>query len=275
MALSETQLRFFADFIKKEVGIIYEPQNYYQLEKRLEELCAGQGVANTAELYLLAQKGIVGDLKINLLNKATNNETLFFRDPKVYTAFESLILNSLKINHPGVNLYRIWSAASSFGQEPYSIAITVNEFLQKNPGFPRFEILATDFADHAVARTKEAVYSQLEIQRGLSAPRMIKNFKKGEDDKLWILNHEIKSMVQCRKQNLLDSFAGLGQFDIIFCRYVLIYQDTAKKKEIVERLEKALCPKGFLVLGASESLMGLTEAFNMVSHEGAIFYQKK
>lgn len=201
MTLSKPQIKFFADFIQTELGIVYTEPNYYQLEKRLDDVAKALSLPSSIDLHTQAIQGIAGSLKQLLLNIATNNETSFFRDPKVFQIFENFVLPGLKKNNPKALLYRIWSAASSFGQEPYSIAMAVSEFQAKNPGHPRFEILATDIADHALAKAKTGVYSQLEVQRGLAAPRLVKYFKNSEDTS-WALQHEIKSMVRFDKLNL-------------------------------------------------------------------------
>lgn len=274
MQLTDSQLKFFADYIEKELGIVYSAANYFQLDQRVEKIAQYLGMPDKMSVYERGLKeGIHGAFKSYLLDVATNNETSFFRDPKIFSALENSVLPQLKINNPSNFIFRIWCSASSFGQEPYSIAILVHEFLKKNPGHPRFEIIATDIADHALKRCSEAKYSQLEVQRGMSAARLVKYFTKVDEDH-WQLNDEIRRMVQFRKQNLLDPFSGLGSFDLILCRYVLIYQDTARKKQIIERIEKQINPKGFLSLGASESALGLTKELKQQSLDGAILYQK-
>lgn len=275
MALSPGQLDFFAEFIKKESGIVYEKSNHYQLEQRLEKIADQLSLKDSTELFLKASReGIVGDFKMLLLDQATNNETSFFRDPKIYNAFEKHILPKICEDHPKALLYRIWSCATSFGQEPYSLAMLVTDFANARPGIPRFEIQGTDYSETAVKRTKEGRYSQLEVQRGLPTPLLVKHFTKSEDN-YWTLSPAIRSMVSVKKYNLLDSFAGMGLFHVIFCRYVLIYQDVEKKKDIIQRIVKQLAPKGFLVLGASESALGLSSELDQVLFDGVVFYQKK
>lgn len=152
MALSDLKLKFFADYIQKEIGIIYAPQVYFQLEQRLEKIAEYLAIPGPEEVYQKALKeGITGDFKQYLLDIATNNETSFFRDPKVFLAIENKILEAFQKEQPKSFVsYRIWCCAASFGQEPYSIAMLVYEFLKKNPGHPRIEIIATDIADHAL-----------------------------------------------------------------------------------------------------------------------------
>ena len=275
MGLSDNQIKFFADYIQKELGIVYSPAVYFQLEQRIEKIAQFFGWANAEEVYRKAlSQGITGDFKQYLLDIATNNETSFFRDPKVWNAFEKIILPGLQVSQPKSFSYRIWCTAASFGQEPYSIAMLVHEFLKKNPGHPRIEIIASDIADHALKRCKEGRYTQLEVQRGLGAQRLIQYFN-NDGDGFWSLKPEIKNMVDFRKQNLLEPFLGLGTFNIISCRYVLIYQDGEKKKEIIKRLEKTLSPSGMLILGASESALGISgDLQQTIISEGVIGYKK-
>jgi chemotaxis protein methyltransferase CheR len=150
----------------------------------------------------------------------------------------------------------------------------VHEFLKKNPGHPNIEITATDIADHALKRCKEARYSQLEVQRGLSTSRILQYFDKETDDS-WQLKSEIRNRVIFKKLNLLDSFQAMGQFNLILCRYVLIYQESEKKKAIVRKLEDCLLNQGSLILGASESAMGLSQILKQEAIDGFIYYQKK
>lgn len=273
--LPNSQLKYFANFIEKELGIIYTEQVYYQLDQRLEKVAKYLGLKDATALYAHAvDKGISGDFKAYLLDISTNNETSFFRDPNIYNALENHILPTLKAEYPSSFTYRIWSAASSFGQEPYSVAMLSYEIRQKNPDFPRIEIVGTDISDQALTRCRGAKYSQLEVQRGLPAARLVKYFTKSNESE-WQLKPEITSIVDFSKKNLLDSFATMGKFHIILCRYVLIYQDTEKKKDILNRLIQCLHPKGYLIMGGSESPFGLSQDIEQVSFNNAIFYRKK
>lgn len=274
MSASNVSLKFFADFIEKELGIVYLPENYYQLDQRLKQIAEYLSLPDQTAVYLKATKeGISGDFKQFLLDTATNNETSFFRDPKVFAAIEHEVLPNLQKNFPTNFSYRIWCCAASFGQEPYSLAMLVHEFLAQNPNHPPIEIIATDIADHALKRCQNACYSQLEVQRGLSAQRLVSYFSKNEKDQ-WLLNSEIKNRVKFQKQNLLEPFLGLGLFHLILCRYVLIYQDNIRKNQIISKLEKCLWPKGQLFLGASESALGVSNQLDQVNYNGVVCYQK-
>jgi chemotaxis protein methyltransferase CheR len=185
-----------------------------------------------------------------------------------------VILPQINSTFPKPITYRIWCAASSFGQEPYSVAILANEFNRANPASPRFDIIGTDIADHALARCKQGTYSNLEVQRGLTATRISQNFTKTDNDH-WQLKPEVKNMVQFQKLNLLEPYLGMGMFNLILCRYVLIYQDQDRKKAIIQKLERCLVPGGFLILGASESALGLSDRLVQTNLENVIAYQKQ
>ena len=273
--LANHRIKFFADFIEKELGIIYAEHVYYQLQQRLEKVAEHLGVKDTDTLYEQAvEKGITGEFRAFLLDISTNNETSFFRDTSIYNALENFIIPQLKKDFPTVFTYRVWSAASSTGQEPYSIAMLAHEARQQDPTLPRIEIKGTDISDKALARCRAGRYSQLEISRGLSQARLERYFTKTEDSQFQV-KPEISSLVDFSKQNLLDGFSNLGKFHIILCRYVLIYQDTAKKKQILGRLVNALHPRGFLIMGGSESAIGLSTDLEQVEHKGAVFYRAK
>lgn len=274
MALNSQQLKFFADFIQKELGIVYSHENYFQLEKRILEISKQLQLPSEEALYDKAQSGISGHFRQLLLDVATNNETSFFRDPKIFRAIENHVIPDIVQKFPKLSVIRIWCAASSFGQEPYSLAMLLAEMKVKNPRLPRFEIVATDISQAALNRAKEGKYSQLEVQRGLPAALLAKYFTKSKDD-MWTVKPEIRISVQFKTQNLLDPLNGLGQFEIVLCRNVLIYQTESKKKEIIGEVTKRISGQGALILGAAESLLGLSDKFDQVLKEGAVFFSRK
>lgn len=275
MSLSNSEIKYFADYIESQLGIVYVPENYYQLEIRLKNIADFLNLPDAKAVYLKAtSEGIDGAFKQFLLDTSTNNETSFFRDLKMFQTVEQVLLPKLQILFPKSFNYRIWCCAASFGQEPYSLAMLVHEFLEKNPLHPPIEIMATDIADHALKRCEQGMYSQLEVQRGLSSSRLVKYFTKNESDQ-WILKSEIKNRVKFQKQNLVEPFIGMGMFHLIFCRYVLIYQDNERRKQIIKRLERCLQPSGHLILGASESALGVSETLKHIAEGNVVFYQRQ
>jgi len=167
----------------------------------------------------------------------------------------------------GKNHVRIWSAACSTGQEPYSIAMTVKEEAAKYPGM-QVEIYATDLAEKVLERSRSGAYTQFEVQRGLPIMLLMKYFTQTANN-TWQVNDAIKSMVKFAPANLLTSFAALGRFDVIFCRNVLIYFDEKTKSDVLDRMAVILNPPGYLLLGGAESTTGLTKKFNaLMEHRG-------
>src|SRR5262249_39276097 len=180
------------------------------------------------------------------------NETFFSRKKSPFDHLRDTILPQLVPARTNRRALRIWSAASSTGQEPYSIAMCLREFGPALSGW-RIEIVATDLSQEVLEKSKAGIYSQFEVQRGLPIQMLVKYFK--QTGELWQLNADIRGMVQHRQLNLLHDFSGLGKFDIIFCRNVLIYFDQDTKIRIFERLSKMLEADGTLMLGAAETVV--------------------
>lgn len=275
MATTDAVLKYFAEIIEKELGIVYSAQNFFQLEKRLDVIAKNLGLASPVEVQQKAIKdGITGVFRQMLLDTATNNETQFYRDPKIYNAIEKFVVPEVKKANPAMMMMRFWSCASSFGQEPYSLAMLLTEMAAKDKTLPRFDITATDISDHALERAKSGMYSQLEIQRGLPAQLMVKYFKKNEKDE-WQLTPQIRNLVRFQKMNLLSIQGISGPMDVVLCRNVLIYQRDDKKREILSNISKLISKKGFLILGAAESLIGLSNDYDNIFAEGVVVYRKK
>ncbi len=267
-------LKFFSAYIEREIGIVYADHNAFQLRNRLDEICKLVGEPDIHALHRSAKGGIAGAFKQLLVDVATNNETSFFRDPKVFRAIEETILPELLELYPNNESIQIWSAASSTGQEAVSLAILLEEAkLKLKRGFD-FHIVGSDISERALAKARDGVYSQLEVQRGLPAALMIKYFSKDERDR-WVFRPALRQKTEFKKQNLKDPFSKIGQFGMVLCRNVLIYQNVESKKEILGRITKQLIPGGFLLLGSGESLIGLSQDYQQVGVEGAVIYRKK
>jgi len=203
-------------------------------------------------------KGGSSALINQVVEAMTTNETFFFRDKVPFDHLRDTIMPEVLRARAARKSLRIWCAAGSTGQEPYSIAMCLKEMGAALAGW-RVEILATDLSQEVLEKSKAGIYSQFEVQRGLPIQLLVKYFKQmGE---LWQINADIRGMVQHRQLNLLHDFSQLGVFDVIFCRNVLIYFDQDTKSRIFARLAKAIEPDGFLVLGAAETVVGLTEVF--------------
>jgi chemotaxis protein methyltransferase CheR len=206
---------------------------------------------------------------------ATNNETSFFRDPTIFSMLTQTLVPALKTQNPGLNRIQFWSAAGSTGQEAYSIAMAMDQARNKDAGLPDFDILVSDVSERVLNRSKDGVYTQLEVQRGLSARTLIDYFDK-EGEASWKAKDKLRNKLRFKKINLLEPFpSNLGTFDIIFCRNVLIYQSLENKVAVVAQLLKFLKEGGFLVLGAAESMLGVSSEVEQVRFENAVAYQKK
>jgi chemotaxis protein methyltransferase CheR len=188
----------------------------------------------------------------------TTNETFFFRDKVPFDHFRDSIMPEILQARAARKSIRIWCAAGSTGQEPYSLAMCLKEMAAALTGW-RVEIIATDLSQEVLEKSKSGIYSQFEVQRGLPIQMLVKYFK--QTGEFWQINADIRAMVQHRQLNLLHDFSQLGSFDVIFCRNVLIYFDQETKINIFGRLAKATEPDGFLVLGAAETVVGLTDVF--------------
>ena len=273
-------IAFFSQFIENETGIRYSQENAYQLESRLEAIAKQLGYPGVFALYEAAKAGLPSLSRQHLIDTATNNETFFFRDPHIFEAFaQHMVPAAIKQLAPAQKL-RVWSAAASTGQEVFSLVMS---HLEKAPTqWPHInvEFLATDVSVSVLKKAESGVYTQLEVQRGLSEERLGRYFKPCVSESLsglncWIVNPEVRRAVQFKQLNLLSFFEDVGAFHIIFIRNMLIYQSIENKKKILSRVTQKLLPGGFLVLGAAESLIGITEEFTSVKHgETAIFYQK-
>jgi chemotaxis protein methyltransferase CheR len=269
---TEVILPFFAKYIESELGIIYAEHNYFQLQNRLEDIAKLLGVNCIKKLYDQSQGEINGQFKQLLLDVATNNETSFFRDPKVFKAIENVLLSDSERSARGVRPLRIWSAASSTGQEALSIAIMLKEWSLAHSTEIHFSITGTDISERVLARAQAAQYTQLEIQRGLPAAYLVKYFTKDLNDR-WTANSDLTRNIRFQKLNLLDPFQFGSSFDLILCRNVLIYQSVKSKIEVLNRMSRVLLPGGYLALGSGESLLGLSQSFTQVNSDGAVLYR--
>jgi chemotaxis protein methyltransferase CheR len=201
------------------------------------------------------ERGLHPGLDKEVVQAMTINETYFFRDKVPFDKLRDVFLPELITSRANRRTLRIWCAASSTGQEPYSIAMILDEFASRMPGW-RIEVMATDISEAVLTKARAGIYSQFEVQRGLSTAQLLKHFTQVRED--WQLNQNIRSKVTFRQFNLLDDYKALGQFDIIFCRNVLIYFDPNRKSDILNRMSRILAEDGLIALGASESVLGLS-----------------
>ena len=248
---------YLRKLLKERSGLDLSADKQYLVESRLIPLARRAGLSGIAELVQKMKNG-ADALITDVVEAMTTNETFFFRDKIPFDHLRDTILPQLVPARTNRRALRIWSAASSTGQEPYSIAMCLREFGAALSGW-RIEIVATDLSQEVLEKSKAGIYSQFEVQRGLPIQMLVKYFK--QTGELWQLNADIRGMVQHKQLNLLHDFSGLGKFDIIFCRNVLIYFDQDTKIRIFERLSKMLEADGTLMLGAAETVVGISDAF--------------
>lgn len=266
-------LHYFAKYIEAEVGIIYSEHNYFQLQNRLEEIAKLNGIPTIEIMYQKCQLGFCDKFKQNLLDLATNNETSFFRDPKVFKAIENIIIRLASENKSIPDNLRIWSAASSTGQEAISTAILISEYNEKMNTSIQFSITGTDVSERVLSKAKDGRYTQLEVQRGLT-PQMLQKYFLQDADNQWVASPILTKNIEFKKLNLKDSFSFFENFQLILCRNVLIYQNVDAKMAILSKITSFLAPGGFLILGSGESLVGLSAAYQQVFDDGAVVYRK-
>lgn len=269
-AIPERTLAFFADIIKRELGIIYSLDNYFGLEARIKELTRVSGLGTVDDLHRIFLENSKPEMRAVLLEMATNNETSFFRDPPAFQALAEIV-ESLAAASP----LRIWSAACSFGQEPYTVAMLI-ETLARSGKPITYQLTATDFAKKAIDYAEAGIYSDLQVKQGLPPEYLARHFSqsKAGDFPVWTVDSGLRRNINFRRLNLLDSFDLLPRFHVILCRNVLIYQSIENKKMILKKLHQRLEPGGYLLMGAGESLIGLTDDFEIVRVQKANFYKK-
>jgi chemotaxis protein methyltransferase CheR len=261
---------FYKELLKRESGLVVTPEKTYLLVSRLTPVAKKWDFDNidhmTFTLKGLPDKGLLQDI----IEAMTTNETSFFRDLKPFDLFKDVVMPPLIEARKDTKKIRIWCAACSSGQEPYSLAMLMREepLASKLAGF-NVEIIATDISEEILKQAKNAVYSQFEVQRGLPITMLMKYFS--QDGEKWKLKPELQENISFRTFNLLEPTDSLGSFDIIFCRNVLIYFDQETKKDILERMSKNIKQDGYLFLGGAETVLGITEAFKLKENTRGLY----
>jgi chemotaxis protein methyltransferase CheR len=244
----------FCAYLRRASGLVLDADKRYLVESRVTPVMRRAGLSELGELVRVLEQGRMPSLAQEVVQAMTINETYFFRDRLPFDLLRELILPEIIAGRAAQKRLRIWCAASSTGQEPYSISMILDEFGARLAGW-RVEIIATDLSETALAKAKKAVYSQFEVQRGLSTAQLLRYFDQVGD--MWQLKETIRARVDYRHFNLLGDYAVLGNFDLIFCRNVLIYFEADRKADVLNRMTRLLSPDGLIALGASESIIGL------------------
>jgi len=258
---------FLAKLLKERSGLIITPDKAYLLESRLMPVARARNLKSLEEII---SKMRMRDeaLAREVTEAMTTNESFFFRDSKPFDQFKDTVLPAMTQARASKRSLRIWSAACSSGQEAYSLAMILKEEAAKLAGW-RIEIIGTDISQEMLEKAKAGLYSQFEVQRGLPIQYLVKYFKK--KDESWQIDPAIRAMVQFREFNLLQSMQMLGQFDVVFCRNVLIYFDQPTKTRVLEGISKQMPDDGILYLGGAETVLGISDRFKPMPNQRGIY----
>lgn len=272
--MNEQDYKFIQQFIKDKAAIIIDAGKDYLIESRLTPVTKEAGLQSIEELVALMRKSPSDRLAHKVIDAMTTNETLFFRDMHPFELLKTKIIPELLISRAAQKKLVIWSAASSSGQEPYTIAMIFKEMQAQMPQLALWDIsiIASDLSEKILAKAQEGVYSQLEVNRGLPLNFLVKYFEKRETQ--WCIKDDIKRMVKFQKVNLMHPWP-IKYADVIFLRNVLIYFDVETKKDIFKRLERVIARDGYLFIGGSETVLGLNSGFERVGVDRVPCYKLK
>ena len=254
--------------LKERSGLALSEDKHYLLESRLMPVARKLGMAGLDDLIRAIRTDRKETLLRDVTEAMTTNESYFFRDNQPFDQFRDLTLPTMLEARSNVRRIRIWSAACSTGQEPYSLAMILKEMTVKLAGW-RVEIVATDISNETLEKARVGLYSQFEVQRGLPIQYLMKNFK--QVDEMWQIDPSIRAMVTFKQFNLLDSFTSLGAFDIVFCRNVLIYFEGDTKRQVFDKMSRCMPKDGMLYLGGAETVLGVTDSFAPIQGQRGVY----
>ncbi|MDY6980303.1 MAG: protein-glutamate O-methyltransferase CheR [Pseudomonadota bacterium] len=272
--LSKEEYDAFRHFLEESCGIVLGDNKHYLVTSRLNRLTEEFSFDSLSKMLEALRQNKNQVLRERIIDAMTTNETSWFRDIYPFEILKKDLLPELAGQKP--NPLRIWSAASSYGQEAFSIAIAIKEFQQNRPGVwnGNTDILGTDISPTVIRTARDAKYDELSLGRGLSMERRQRYFSDNGDGG-WTVKPEIRNMARFSEMNLLKSFSNLGKFDLIFCRNVLIYFSSSIKTDILNRMAQVLKPGGYLFLGGSESPTGYSQAYEMCRFPDGVVYRLK
>jgi chemotaxis protein methyltransferase CheR len=262
------EYEFLRKLLKDRSGLVLSSDKQYLLESRLLPIVRQLDLGSIGGLVAKLRAPGAEALTVQVVEAMTTNETFFYRDKIPFDNFSEAVMPALIAARGSQRRIRVWCAAASSGQEPYSLAMCLKEMAAKLAGW-RVDIVATDISRDVLEKANAGIYSQFEVQRGLPVQHLIKYFvQKGET---WQITPDIRAMVDFRPFNLLNDFTPLGGFDVVFCRNVLIYFDQPTKLDILNRIARVMPKDGYLMLGAAETVVGLTEAFKPLSDRRGLY----
>ena len=253
-------LDFVAKVVRKRSGLVLGADKSYLVESRLAPIARREEFPSVDALLNSARMRPTEPLLWAITDALTTNETFFFRDKSPFEQFRDDVLPTLAASR-GAGPLRVWCAACSTGQEPYSLAMLMEEIGHRHPGLT-LDVCASDISERVLEKAQAGLYTQFEVQRGLPITHLVKYFDKVEDN--WQVKPKLRQQIRWRQFNLLDDMRPLGRFDVVYCRNVLIYFDPDTRRKVLEAIAGVMAEDGFLFLGAAETVMGVTEAFTPV-----------
>ncbi|MEQ8196175.1 MAG: protein-glutamate O-methyltransferase CheR [Rhodospirillales bacterium] len=259
---------FLSTLVRQRSGLVLTSEKSYLLESRLMPIVRRHSMKDIGDLVTAMRAKTINGLDTEITEAMTTNESFFFRDVKPFDLFRDVVLPTVVKNRAAKKSLRIWCAAASSGQEPYSLAMILQEKAAELHGW-KYEIVGTDISRDILKKAESGVYSQFEVQRGLPIQLLIKYFEK--DGEAWKVTPKIRSFVKYQYFNLLDNLAPLGQFDIVFCRNVLIYFDAETKRKVLEQISKLIPDDGVLFLGGAETVLGVTDKFKPLPGQRGVY----
>ncbi|TXH38075.1 MAG: chemotaxis protein CheR [Rhodospirillaceae bacterium] len=266
--MTVTDFEFICQILRERSGLVLTSDKAYLLESRLLPVARKWKLASFDELVKSVRLRPDESMIRDVVEAMTTNESFFFRDTKPFDQFKQLILPALLKSRAASKTIRIWSAACSSGQEAYSLAMILAETGPQLDGW-KIEIIGTDLSTEILSRARDGMYSQFEVQRGLPITLLVKYFQQVGDR--WQISQKIRHAVQYREFNLLNDPVALGRFDVVFCRNVLIYFDQPTKTKVLNGIAKQMPTDGYLILGGAETVLGLTERFQLVPGQRGIY----
>jgi chemotaxis protein methyltransferase CheR len=266
--MNSSDFELISGLIKNGSGLVLTADKGYLLESRLGPVAHKYGHANLDALIAALRLSPRGQMLTDVVEAMTTNESFFFRDGKPFDMFRTKFLPEILERNAATRTLRIWCAAASTGQEPYSLAMLLTEEAKKLEGW-NCQILATDLSNEALDRARSGIYTHFEVQRGLAIQRLIKFFEK--QGELWQIKPDIRNMVQYRQFNLLHDPRPFGRFDVVFCRNVLIYFDQPTKTQVLNSISTVMDKDGILLLGGAETVFGISDMFKPVADHFGVY----
>ena len=269
MAVGTAEFDFVRTLIRERAGIVLDDGKEYLVDSRLNTLAKQEGMEDTDALVGLLLEKKEESLILKVVDAMTTNETSFFREMHVFDGFRKVVIPEITRRNAATKSFNMWCGAASSGQEPYTLAMCLHE-ARELAGF-KTTFVASDISQEMLTRCREGVYSQLEVNRGLPAPMLVKNFTRSGAD--WIVKDHLRKLVEFKEVNLIGTWPLLPKLDVVFLRNVLIYFDIETKREIMRKIRERLRPGGYLFLGCAETTLNIDPTFERVTFERGCCYR--